>query len=500
MSINILSGGQFQLAAGHYVDPAPITMTLTYPRPDIEIVNTTYHQNAYPGIRWEIPIAVQGGSWPFKYELTGSPPAGMTIGEQLTVSGDKQIVGDDYGVLSWPSPTTGAHTINVQVTDQCGTTVSVEFTLTVATTNFIFVDAINGNDTTGTGLIGAPLKTFNHGVYEDDPDANAYAGKIVIFREGTYDVDEGLDGGHQPILNSANKPIAYVGFPGETAVMDTSLGQFICQQAADCYFANLILDGTYGGVTSQAIRMTRNSSRLTFFKLEFINCLGQTGANPGCVQFTSTGIRDYITVIRCIADVTTTAPIYEGYSVHYVVIEHNINKGNIVGDTSQTFIITKGEHSFTSIRANIVNDVTAVGGVQLDIHLGTLIEQFTDIETCYNVVVVPDNDPASFVCERWNNGNGETYNTYSYRNTIISYTPDANHAYAFRDPNGGENVSWFNNVWYGANGTGIQPGEDYYSDDGGNVNATPVTDVDSSGNLIGTARTNNLGISGYEVA
>jgi hypothetical protein len=52
-----------------------------------------------------------------------------------------------------------------------------------------------------------------------------------------------------------------------------------------------------------------------------------------------------------------------------------------------------------------------------------------------------------------------------------------------------------NNIWYSGPNTGIRG-----TDNGGNVKVNTATDVDSNGNLIGSARTSNLGISGYEVA
>ena len=81
IGVNTGSGGfrgqAWILAFGHYVSTLITSMppVIIYPRPHAETTVNAYCKNAYPGQRWEIPIVVQGGAWPFKYELIEfSPP------------------------------------------------------------------------------------------------------------------------------------------------------------------------------------------------------------------------------------------------------------------------------------------------------------------------------------------------------------------------------------------------------------------------------------------
>lgn len=81
------------------------------PRAGLDIGNRYY--KAYPGLRYEVPIAVIGGTFPNTYSLI-SGPSGMSIDAST-------------GVLSWPNPTTtgSPHTVTVRATDAAGGTASV---------------------------------------------------------------------------------------------------------------------------------------------------------------------------------------------------------------------------------------------------------------------------------------------------------------------------------------------------------------------------------------
>ena len=63
-------------------------------------------KNAHPGIHWEIPIVIQGGSWPFRYEIVSDGGAsGLEIGGELERELDNGFivhnVTDEYGTLWW---------------------------------------------------------------------------------------------------------------------------------------------------------------------------------------------------------------------------------------------------------------------------------------------------------------------------------------------------------------------------------------------------------------
>ena len=79
------------------------------------------HRNAYTGLAWDWFVGVHGGRAPYYMELLQAP-SGMTVLEpNMVASGDVYLWDDDHCRLSWPSPTAGESTVEVQVTDQDGT-------------------------------------------------------------------------------------------------------------------------------------------------------------------------------------------------------------------------------------------------------------------------------------------------------------------------------------------------------------------------------------------
>ena len=135
-----------QLPAANYI-PAKQAAHLIHPRPDSETASWAKHRRHYPGIKYEVPVGVSFGSWPFFYDLT-TAPAGATIGENVIAVDGELVPGDDYGVVTWDNPTEGTHNFQVTVSFQDGATpLVIEWTLEVTTTGTIFVDAVNGLDT-----------------------------------------------------------------------------------------------------------------------------------------------------------------------------------------------------------------------------------------------------------------------------------------------------------------------------------------------------------------
>src|SRR5690606_1338391 len=69
----------WQLAEGHYEGYFPLHVI--YPRPDDETQSYARHRHAYPGVRYEIPIGVQFGKWPYRYELIEGPEGARVVRE-----------------------------------------------------------------------------------------------------------------------------------------------------------------------------------------------------------------------------------------------------------------------------------------------------------------------------------------------------------------------------------------------------------------------------------
>jgi hypothetical protein len=243
----------YQLSAGNFsarnVDPI-----LIYPRPDAETAAWTKHRRHYPGIGYRVPIGVAFGSGPLVYELIAGP-AGASIGEFLVVSGDTLIVNDDYGVLTWANPTTGNHSFHVRVSFQDGfAPVDVYWTLEVTTAGTIFIDAVSGSDSTGTGTLGNPFQTIN-AWWKNDLTDLTYSEFQVCYRGGVYNVSAtntatGVSAGSWR-LNGTDKPIVHYPYTGETVEFDMSNTAIVFgigtvyggQTGSDCYFGPIKYSG-----------------------------------------------------------------------------------------------------------------------------------------------------------------------------------------------------------------------------------------------------------------
>lgn len=195
---------------------ANIPIEIIQPQPGLTITNRYY--KAYPGLEYNVKVGVLGGTFPFVYSLTTYPP-GMTINA-------------DTGVITWSNPTSSGspHNVTVSVRDSENTTVTRSWTITVTTSGFYFLDAVNGKTVSegGTGTLSNPWKVMGDWYLNDKTDAT-YVGAFLYYRNGTYYTKSSgvtLESGYRmPVLSSA-KPIVWLGYPGETPVIDVT-GSYI---------------------------------------------------------------------------------------------------------------------------------------------------------------------------------------------------------------------------------------------------------------------------------
>jgi hypothetical protein len=172
---------------------------------------------AYPSIEYSFYVAVRGGIYPYKYELTHAP-SGMNIDENT-------------GKIKWNNPTEvgSPHSCKVKITDGEGSNISEAWTINVTTSTgkFRFVDAVNGTPAAqgGTGTINNPWKNVND--FYLDRNNNSYQGAIIYFRAGTYHLwdapgtqyDARGIGGNRIFFHS-NHPVGYLAYPGEEVIFD----------------------------------------------------------------------------------------------------------------------------------------------------------------------------------------------------------------------------------------------------------------------------------------
>ena len=258
----------WKLAEGHFY-PAVMPMELVYPRPDVETADMARHRWAYPGVLYRIPAAIiQGGSWPFYYEIIEGPEsAGI---------GSRVESGAEYGVLSWkPRAADNGQTFTfvVRVTDQSGTSVDAKWTVTVDVNKFLFLSPTGHADNPGT--IDKPMRDVAD-VYRGDANDKTFADRLVYFRAGHYQ-PVGQAGNENLRMMKGHKPMSFMAFPGEEAVLDATRANWtFWGGVSDVYFSGLQFVGSkLKNPDGKEIKNARNISfygetnheRITFFEV-----------------------------------------------------------------------------------------------------------------------------------------------------------------------------------------------------------------------------------------
>ena len=294
-------------------------LEIIQPQPNLDTRNRFY--KAYPGLEYNVRMAVIGGEYPYRYELL-TAPSGMSI--------------DGRGEITWSNPSTGssAYPISVRVTDSAGSTRTVNWSITVTTEGFLFVDSANGTPAAqgGTGRIDNPWKSlkdvYGGDTYNDKSRAH-HSGAFVYWRGGTYILDayvEDCPSECRVPLVSNNKPQVWLAYPGEKPVfrMVTPNGtgaQIITYGGGDnAYFDGLEFDlnGNTRGVGvkfggGNNVTFRRNTSH------GIRN--GASGGNNSLVFITNPG-RNYSIQDNIGYDVNTGYWLL-GYSASNVLIENN---------------------------------------------------------------------------------------------------------------------------------------------------------------------------------
>lgn len=288
----LAAAGDWNLPSANYL-PAYNPLYVTYPRTDTS--GHARHFWAHSGFEYRIPIGVQGGAYPYKYEIT-SGPAGASIGETMDIDGEGvHTPGTYYGVIRWtPGLPERSVSFTVTITDQDGDSIQVTWNVAVDDSKFTFVDS--KTSTSGVGTIGDPLKLWDD--WYIAADDNTYQDNIIVFRGGgpryqpfavfeNTSVCQGSYAGAYTELDAGHS-ICLIGYPDEMPVFDMqkcaikSDGGF--DRNCNGWFIGEIRfeDGntgpSYGGGWSNTwcFRMRGHSRSLCFFRNEFDNMQGGT--------------------------------------------------------------------------------------------------------------------------------------------------------------------------------------------------------------------------------
>lgn len=510
----VQSGGGGFLPAGHFVTSA-LPLTIIAPFAGLSTTNRYYKQ--YPGIPYIAPVVAYGGAWPYVFTLT-SAPSGMTVGQTFSSA--------NYGTITWNNPIAGTYTCTVQVQDQNLNSVSSTWTLTVTTTGFIFVDSINGshsvpNGGTGTGSISAPFLTLDDwysgaagssGTPSARKADSTYSNFFVYYRQGSYTTVaiEGADNGNRMPLTNNAKPKIHLGYPGETATIDTTNAAIIIYGDAGQgpWFGGLSASGMASTGDYKWVEWDAGCHDTGFFQNNYNNpgTVGAQGANPAFMMSRanapSISTRGFVS--GCTFANTLNHDYMLGYATSIWVFENNVMTG--VNDATGFYAKGDGSHptqggndtwtvrNNTCLAANTGRSLVSMDGYAYA----------TNMDICWNNYATGSGGTGLYFGP--DTGGNVISGIYSYRNTwqisshvidtvpvtswtvINDVTPFTNgsansHAYILA-ASGGSSGSLASGSFSGEECVGL------------NINCvTP-----SSGNLTGSFRTNFLGLRGHEIA
>ena len=512
-----LASNSGQLPTGHFVSAVmPMTSTrVVIPRPDTETSSAAYTRNAHPNVQYVCPVVIQGGSFPHWYEIITAPP-GATIGSFYNST--------DYGVVRW-TPTSGTKTFTIRVHDQDGTTVDVTWTVTVGTTWVLFVDSVNGNDTTGTGTFAAPWKTYSKAA------TSVTGGKSICLRAGTYSATTAS----QNLTSSTH--LALFAYPGESVTMDcsTSTANGGCwnEGGSDIYVSGIAFSsGPSAQLNPRCFTNQSAGDRLYKIGCSFDNPpAGTAGSgawdNQACWFLGDAGAqRKYCLVLNCTFSRLPAGGngymAYDLYNTAYFVSRANIF--NAPGTTGQQYVMFHkgGGNVEHTAEQNVFAQAWTPANAQLGAYFGSDGSggQSTHQEFRYNTIVNSNtaatwNSFAMIVNNAQNNSFAHQF--WSYRNTIVGIPMIAYGTVGTLDFTSINDVIVHNATatslvgkWIGVNSGGSAntfinpttiPNISSYSITGvecqGNTSAGIL---DASNLLTGTFRTTYLGLRGAEIA
>ncbi|MEJ2622888.1 MAG: right-handed parallel beta-helix repeat-containing protein, partial [Candidatus Thiodiazotropha sp.] len=482
---------QFPLPDANYIK-AKMPMYLVYPRSDDETQSHARHRWAHPNMPYEIPIGIQGGAWPFKYEII-TAPTGATIG---------QYYGDDnYGVVTWtPSANSGTELFTVKITDQELRTIHASWSVTIDADQFVFIQ--DGWTGTKNGTIDSPLESFSDW-YKGDRADDTYHNKIIVFRGGNYTAYGAAATNGNVRLDTASKTPSLIGYPDETPIIDCSGAKFFADNGAlnDIYVAGLRFENARTDVAnSHFFWITGTPQRATWYNNYFYNLGNGTAGtdNPSGIFISGTARDKYNILVKgnTFDTFTNNGPngsFIDMYRAYNITIEENTIKNS----NNQYGIWAKVTKSFVTIRANTLIENNTNGGIS--VHYGDAAPgQPHDHEICWNRIAFNNGNSSAvsllIMGDAPSSINRNHYNSFIYRNTFYGGHPIIRFV-------GIENYKVDGNVVVSDSLTVWNNHLDIMDTLIPNIVASEASGItDSTGSLIGTSRSTYLGLAGHEVS
>lgn len=431
---------------------------------------------AYPGIEYNIRAVVVGGAYPYSYSLSNAP-SGMTIDANT-------------GEISWPSPSGTTATPTITVRDAEGTQRSSPWTISVTTSGFRFIDAVNGSSG-GDGSAANPWRSIT-----DLVNSSAAPGEIIYFRSGTYTAGTlprvSVGSPWERVEFGERIPNIWIAYPGSTPTIDFGGASGVLWRV---HSDNLYMDG-FTTRNSRVIGFQTGGGRYNVFrrlKMQDHNLarVNLDGSNAAFIMTTSaysdsntggnsTTWGEYLVIQDC---EFTNAPVdmaLKIYSQWKLLIEDNVFQRMNIGTE------LKADMPQFTYRANKHYEVpgNSIGG---NMHSYT-----THGEILFNLVNVPSGQSAIDL-----NQDGQAKRVDVYRNTFVGRVRVRN-----VDTADGP-FSLYNNVIVNSD-----PGTHIYTENISDGSRITIRDnlvgtsstgiVDATSSLTGTY-TQYLGTRGYEV-
>lgn len=355
------------------------TIPLEIIAPRAGLTTTNRYYKAYPGLLYDVQISAIGGIYPYTYSLT-TAPSGMTVDSST-------------GIITWSSPPASGtpYDVTAAVTDSDGTTVTVSWTITVTTSGFYFIDAVNGKTVAGggTGTFANPWKEIDDWYLGSWADST-YSGSFLYWRTGTYAPEDSSGVNSTYLSFSSYKPLVWLAYPGDSPVLNFAT-RYINVSSVD----NFYIDGFEGtpfsngsGTGPYGINISSLSNDIVFRNLNFHNMTtGGIGWNSSMIFATANaGLGKYWTII----DNTFSNVAFPGYGVLGYCCEKIAVDRNTCTDFTDSSCHVIGPKEATSkwfIRDNDIDiaagDAIWIFGAERD---GGNLRTTFDMEVCYNRV------------------------------------------------------------------------------------------------------------------
>jgi hypothetical protein len=308
--------------------------------------------------------------------------------------------------VTWPAPKGPSANPTLVVVDAAGTRVEASWTITVTNTGFRFVDAEAGSST-GTGTKESPWRTL----------ADVWRGAgtdIVYFRKGTYTPEgiptEGSALELRVVFNRADsQPTIWLAYPSETPIIDQGYTGSATPRIRVVGDVTYIDGFTVRNIYVMGFQVMQRGSGAVFRRMAMSRlAVGGDGSNAAFIM-TTNGTRAYGMVVQdsSFADVSGESAALKFYATDRLIVE-DCRFSDIRSSAGEALAVKESNRQFT-IRTNTFEQSAgnAIGGNMAD---GTGTHSHTG-EIAYNNVRAP-------VALRLNQ-NGETGETFAYRNTLL---------------------------------------------------------------------------------